>query len=62
VDDEIYQLIDDAYKFSKFIIERANDFIFESAELLKEKKTVKIEELMELIHDRYPDLLDLKIH
>lgn len=62
VDDEIYQLIDDAYKFSKFIIERSNDFIFESAELLKEKKTVKIEELMELILDRYPDLLDLKIH
>jgi cell division protease FtsH len=62
VDDEIYQLIDDAYKFSKFIIERSNDFIFESAELLKEKKTVKIEELMELIHSRYPELLDLKIH
>jgi cell division protease FtsH len=62
VDDEIYQLIDDAYKFSKFIIERANDFIFESAELLKEKKTVKIEELMGLINDRYPELLDLKIH
>ena len=62
VDDEIYQLIDDAYKFSKFIIERSKDFVFESAELLKVKKTVKIEELMELIHDRYPDLLDLKIH
>ena len=62
VDDEIYQLIDDAYKFSKFIIERSNDFIFESAELLKEKKTVKIEELMELIHSRYPELVDLKIH
>ena len=62
VDDEIYQLIDDAYKFSKFIIERANDFIFESAELLKEKKTIKIEELMELILEKYPELLDLKIH
>jgi cell division protease FtsH len=62
VDDEIYQLINDAYRFSKFIIERSKEFVFESAELLKKKKTVKIEELMELIHCRYPHLLDLKIH
>jgi cell division protease FtsH len=61
VDDEIYQLINDAYRFSKFIIERSKEFVFESAELLKKKKTVKIEELMELINERYPDLLDLKI-
>jgi cell division protease FtsH len=61
VDNEILQLIQDAYKFSKFIIERSKDFIFESAELLKEKKIVKIEELIELLEIKYPYLLDLKI-
>lgn len=61
VDDEIAGLIKDAYKFSTFIIERSKDFIFESAELLKEKRTVKIEELTELLRTKYAYLLDLKI-
>jgi len=61
VDDEISQLIKDAYRFSTFIIERSKEFIFESAELLKEKKTVKIEELMELLETKYCHLLELKI-
>jgi ATP-dependent Zn protease len=61
VDDEIDELIQDAYQFSTFIIENAKDFIFESAELLKEKRTVKLEELMELLTTKYPYLLDLKI-
>ena len=61
VDDEIATLIKDAYKFSTFIIERSKDFIFESAEMLKENKTVKIEELTELLKTKYAYLLDLKI-
>jgi cell division protease FtsH len=61
VDDEISCLIKDAYRFSTFIIERSKDFIFESAELLKEKRTVRIEELMELLRTKYAYLLDLKI-
>ena len=61
VDDEIYQLINDAYRFSKFIIERSRDFIFESSELLKENKILKIEELMNLLNEKYPHLLELKI-
>ena len=61
VDDEISCLIKDAYRFSTFIIERSKDFIFESAELLKENRTVRIEELMELLRTKYAYLLDLKI-
>jgi len=61
VDDEIADLIEDAYGFSSFIIENSKDFIFESAELLKKNKTVKIEELMELLRTKYAYLLDLKI-
>ena len=61
VDNEIADLIKDAYKFSTFIIERSKDFIYESATLLKENRTVKIEELMELLTTKYAYLLDLKI-
>jgi cell division protease FtsH len=61
VDDEISKLIKDAYHLSQIIIERSKDFIYESAEMLKEKKTVKIEELMELLNTKYKDLLDLQL-
>ena len=61
VDDEISQLIKDAYRFSTFIIERSKGFIYESSEILKEKKIIKIEELMELLQTKYSHLLDLKI-
>jgi len=61
VDDEIAGLIRDAYRFSRFIIQHAKDFIFEAAELLKEKKMLSMEELTELLYSKYPELVDLKI-
>lgn len=61
VDDEILLLIQDAYKLSRFIIDKSAGFIFEGAELLKEKKILSMDELMELLELNYPDLLDLRI-
>jgi ATP-dependent metalloprotease FtsH len=61
VDNEILFLIQDAYKLSRFIIDKSAGFIFEGAELLKEQKIVSMEELMELLILNYPDLLDLRI-
>jgi cell division protease FtsH len=61
VDDEIAELIRDAYRFSRFIIQHAKDFIFEAAELLKEKKMLSMVELTELLYSKYPELVDLKI-
>jgi ATP-dependent metalloprotease FtsH len=61
VDNEILLLIQDAYKLSRFIIDKSAGFIFEGAELLKEKKIVSMEELMGLLELNYPDLLDLRI-
>jgi ATP-dependent Zn protease len=61
VDDEILLLIQDAYKLSRFIIDKSAGFIFEGAELLKEKKIVSMEELMGLLELNYPYLMDLKI-
>jgi cell division protease FtsH len=62
VDDEISQLIEDAYMCSQYIIRESKDFIFESAEILKENKTMKIEELMDLLNTKYSHLLELKIN
>ena len=61
VDNEILFLIQDAYKLSRFIIDKSAGFIFEGAELLKDQKIVSMEELMELLILNYPDLLDLRI-
>jgi hypothetical protein len=54
-------LIQDAYKLSRFIIDKSAGFVFEGAELLKEKKIVSMEELMGLLELNYPYLMDLKI-
>jgi len=60
IDNEIIRLIEDAYGYAEFIIHEAKDFIRESAELLKEKKSVRAEELILLMKTKYPDIFDLK--
>lgn len=59
IDDEISTLIEDAYKYSEFIIQNAMDFILEGAEMLKERKTIKAEELYELMNTKYKHISDL---
>jgi cell division protease FtsH len=60
IDNEIIRLIEDAYKYSEFIIRHSIDFIKESADLLKEQKMIRSEELIELIKTKYEYLLDIK--
>lgn len=59
IDDEISTLIEDAYKYAEFIIQNSKDFILEGAELLKEKKTIKAEELNELMNTKYSHIYDM---
>lgn len=59
IDDEISRLIEDAYRYSEFIIQNSKEFISEGAELLKEKKTVKADELIELMNTKYIELFDM---
>jgi cell division protease FtsH len=59
IDNEISRLIEDAYHYSEFIIQTSRDFIFEGAELLKEKKTIKAEELIELMNTKYYHLSNI---
>ena len=59
IDDEISTLIEDAYKYAEFIIKNSKDFILEGAQLLKEKKTIKAEELNELMNTKYSHIYDM---
>ena len=60
IDNEISRLIQDAYGYSQYIVQHSKDFILESAEILKEKKMISAEDLIVLIHTKYPSLFDLR--
>lgn len=49
IDEEINTLIDDAYGYAEFIIRNSKDLIMEGAEILKQNKIMKSNELEELI-------------
>ena len=61
IDDEIIKLIEDAYEYAEFIIRNAQELITESAELLKQQKIIRADELLELMKNKYPDVLELRI-
>jgi len=61
IDDEVTNLINSAYAMSKLILEKSKPVIQECAELLKTDKIIKMDKLTEIINEKYPDLLDLRI-
>ncbi len=61
IDNEIIRLIEDAYGYAEFIIHNSKEFIRESSEILKEKKIIRAEELIDLIETKYEDVLDLRM-
>jgi len=61
IDNEITDLIQDAYGYAEFIIHQSRDFIHEGAELLKEFKTIDAEDLIDIIKLNYPHILHLKM-
>lgn len=60
IDDDVADIIQDAYHFSKVILEKAKPMIIEGSKLLKNEKTVKADKLIELMETKYPYLLDLE--
>lgn len=61
VDLEVSTLIEDAYKMSSLIVKNTKALIFESANILKKEKIIKIDTLTKLINEKYPEVLKLKI-
>jgi len=59
IDDEVFKIIQDAYVKSRFIIERAKDFISENSKILKRDNTILAEALLASIRKNYAYLLTL---
>ena len=59
VDDEISVLIQQAYDITKVIIEHSKIIIEDLAYVLKERKSLNYDEMMEIINSKYSNLLDL---
>jgi cell division protease FtsH len=60
IDIEVEKLINDAYAYSEFILRNAKPFVYEAAELLKREKIVKADTLIDLMNNKYPEVLNLK--
>jgi ATP-dependent Zn protease len=62
IDNEIIRLIEDAYVYAEFIINNSKELIKESAELLKEQKIIRAEELTHMIQTKYTNVLNLRLN
>jgi cell division protease FtsH len=58
-DDEVTDLVNQAYKCAEIIVAKSRDLIGESAEYLRKQKTMNAEELYDMIVNKYPHLLEL---
>ena len=61
IDNEVVNVINQAYKCSFVIIQNSKEFIQETSEILKRDKIIKVNSLNELIKTKYKYLEDLKI-
>jgi ATP-dependent Zn protease len=59
IDDDVADIINEAYGYSKMYLEKARAMILDGSALLKKEKTVKAEKLIEMMETKYPELLDL---
>jgi len=61
IDSEVSTLINDAYAYAEFLVRNSKDLLLEGADILKKKKVMKAEELMELMNTKYNSIFKLKI-
>lgn len=61
IDTEVSQLIKDAYAYADFLVRNSKELILEGAEVLKRKKVMKADELLEIMNTKYRHVFTLKI-
>jgi ATP-dependent metalloprotease FtsH len=61
IDNDVIELINNAYNYAQVLIITCKDLIFETSEILKRDKLLKADELSSLINEKYKDLLNLKM-
>ena len=60
IDNEVFNLINDAYAYSEFIVKNSKLLIFDAAQILKKDKILTYDTLVELIDAKYKNIFDLK--
>lgn len=60
IDNDMVNLINDAYSCAKIIIQNSKILIYETSEILKKEKILKAKTIIDLIDRKYPDLWNLK--
>ena len=61
IDNEVTQLIQDAYRISHFLVYNCKDLIYECSVILKTEKILKAERILEIMNTKYPYVFDLRI-
>jgi cell division protease FtsH len=61
IDNDVIELLNDAYNFAQMIIIACKDLIYETSEILKKDKILKANQLKEIIDEKYNDILYLKM-
>jgi ATP-dependent metalloprotease FtsH len=61
IDNDVINLINDAYNYANMLIISCKDLIYETSEMLKKDKLLKADALNALINEKYKDLVDLKM-
>lgn len=61
IDNDVIELINNAYSYAQMLIFMCKDLIYETSEILKRDKLLKADALNSLINEKYKDILDLKM-
>uniref|UniRef100_A0A6C0I468 AAA+ ATPase domain-containing protein n=1 Tax=viral metagenome TaxID=1070528 RepID=A0A6C0I468_9ZZZZ len=61
IDTEVASLISDAYTQAEFLLSHSKELILEGAELLKSKKVMKADELLEIMNSKYSTIFMLGV-
>jgi cell division protease FtsH len=59
IDTEVFNLINEAYDYSNYILKNSKNLIIECASLLKRDKVLKAETILEIINRKHPYILEL---
>jgi cell division protease FtsH len=61
IDNDVIELINNAYNYAQIIIMNCKDLIHETSVILKQDKLLKADKISELVNEKYPHVLDMKI-
>jgi len=61
IDNDVIDLINNAYNYAEMIILNCKDLIYETSEILKKDKLLKADKIEKIIDEKYKNIRDLKI-